>query len=174
METRLIDYQGPGLAWDVGAYRGAWSLDMVTRGFQVQAFEPVEPCIACGDGIVWNRFGLMDKDCELEVSLAGDRSSTFTATDLPKVKAPFRDVSTVLGDTVVDVMKLNVEGAEFPILRRLIDTGQISQVRSMLIQFHGFMPNAYDLYMAIAKDLKSTHTMRWRDPWAWERWDLRG
>ena len=48
--------------------------------------------------------------------------------------APLVDVSDVVGDQQVALLEINAEGAEFDVLDRLLDTGQISQVDTVQVQ----------------------------------------
>lgn len=41
-------------------------------------------------------------------------------------------------DREVDFLKLNIEGAELDVLRELRDSGRLGQVRSMVIEYHGW------------------------------------
>jgi FkbM family methyltransferase len=181
METRLTDFgilPPKPLVWDAGAFEGGWAKDMQARyqDADIVLFEPVplysRPLIEQGFNV--HPYGLSDKEDTVEITVAGDRSSTYEMghQGYGKSWATLADVSTVLGDQLVHVMKLNVEGAEYPILRRLISTCQIDQIDHLLIQFHTFIPHFGELYLDIKKDLKKTHTMAWRTPFVWERWDL--
>jgi hypothetical protein len=46
------------------------------------------------------------------------------------------DVSEALGDLQIDLLFVNCEGGEFDILDRLHETGQIKNVRLLMVQFH--------------------------------------
>jgi FkbM family methyltransferase len=186
MEARLVEDLDPipdgSLIWDVGAYEGRWA-DVIRQLYpkaKLRMFEPV-PAYAerlaaswlPGVGVSLSPYGLSDRVEFPLIKVAGDRSSTY---DIPqegqgKVEIELRDVSKELGETRLDVMKINVEGAEYPILERLLSTGQISQVRTFLIQFHTFIPNFGERYLAIKKGMLNTHYLTWRQPFVWERWD---
>lgn len=175
MEARLLDFPGMtgGIVWDVGGYSGDWAAEFKEKtGLQPRCFEPVGEFADKIEkrGIQVERFGLLDKDCQQTIQIATDRSGLYGIVGKPQV-AEFRDVVSVLGDSVVAVMKLNVEGAEYPILERLLEAGRTAQIGTLLIQFHGFMPKADKRYRVIAEGLRKTHNLTWRTPWVWERWD---
>jgi len=180
MEARLVDLgdlpEYP-IMWDVGAFKGEWAKDITERYPKscIELFEPVPDYALSLDqkGFLVRPYGLSDHDHAATIKIAGDRSSTY---DIPqdgqgKVEIQIKDVSAVLGDQKLDVMKINVEGAEYPIMERLLDTGQIYQVRTFLIQFHTFIPSFGERYLSIKKCMQHTHALQWRTPFVWERWD---
>jgi FkbM family methyltransferase len=183
MEARLTEFgelPHGAKVWDVGGYQGLWAADMAgDYDCAIRIFEPVPAyCKALqNDGFMVEEYGLSDRDHEQDIIIQGDRSSTHKEAlygePKPVIKAKFRDISTVLGDTILDVLKLNVEGDEYVILPRLISTGQINQIRSLVVQFHTFIPQFGEKYLAISKTLTSTHTLTWRQAFVWEKWDLR-
>lgn len=178
MEPRLLDFEvnGESVVWDVGGFEGRWALAMKERGAAPVVYEPVPEYAAAllhHEGLTVRAYGLSDHPHTGEIVVAGDRSSEYTGNGM-RVSVGFCDVAWALGDTVVDVLKLNVEGAEYPILERLLSTGKIVQIRSLLVQFHTFIPSFGERYLAIRRGLERTHTLKWRERFVWERWDLKG
>jgi len=201
IEPERLDYPltADSLVWDVGAYRGEFSVAASKRwGCDVMAFEPVIPWyhqivgkkFADDDraaeifpGLeVWP-FGLAERDFWQDVPIAGDRTSAYAEAGndpLYHAEAPmrlqFKDVIAFMdldGITSVDLAKINIEGGEYALLRRLIDAGYISRFRYLQVQFHTFMPEFGEKYLALKKDLEKTHCLSWRWPWRWESWARR-
>jgi FkbM family methyltransferase len=52
---------------------------------------------------------------------------------------PARRLSTYI-DQDVDLLKLDVEGAELRVLRELADSGKISRIRQMIVEYHHKIP----------------------------------
>ena len=73
----------------------------------------------------------------------------------------------------VDLMKINIEGSEFPLLERMIDCDLLGEVRCFLIQFHEWHPGAYRRRRRIQRALAKTHTKVWDYPFIWEKWQRR-
>lgn len=187
VERLAYDLTADSLVWDVGAFRGDFS-DAIIRRFRcrVMAFEPVfvaalrEQFWECEDNIKIFPFGLADRNFTQAVRLADDRTSAFQEADReigyrpgPLVPAIFRDAAEFMEDhhvTQVDLVKINIEGGEYALLRRLIDAGKIAAFRHLQVQFHTFIPQFGELYKALEADLKRTHTLSWRTPWVWESW----
>ena len=81
------------------------------------------------------------------------------------------DAAEVIGKNhVVDLLALNCEGSEYNILDRLIETGAISKVRQLLVQFHAFYTDAETRRDAIRQRLAETHAEGFSYPYCWEFW----
>jgi hypothetical protein len=107
------------------------------------------------------------------ISDAGDGSS-FVFNKVGKLITaevrPFELVFDSLGVEEVDLLKINIEGGEFELIPAIIDSGLISRVRFIQVQFHSFAPNAYELREQIRKNLKKTHQEMWCYQFVWESW----
>ena len=68
-------------------------------------------------------------------------------------------------------MKINIEGAEYKLLDRIIDTGLINNINHLQIQFHkkDIENPEYKREKAISK-LSETHNNIWSYYYVWERW----
>lgn len=190
MEPERLDYAltETALVWDVGAYRGDFAAAILERFHcRVMAFE----CLPVYLDAIRKRlpdielhpFGLADRNYHADIHLAGDRTSAHAAAANdpgyipgPLMPAVFRDAVTFMDDNHianVDLAKINIEGDEYPLLRRLLDSGHISRFNHLQVQFHTFVPEFGELYLAIKKDLERTHTLSWRRPFVWESWARR-
>ena len=70
----------------------------------------------------------------------------------------------------VALMKINIEGSEYPLLEHIIDTGLIKHVREFQIQFHDFVPDARARMQEIQRRLMATHRPTWQYRYIWENW----
>ena len=68
-------------------------------------------------------------------------------------------------------MKINIEGSEFELLDHMIDTGYISKVKHLQIQFHNFVNDSEVKRKTIRDKLKYSHKNIFNFPFIWERWD---
>ena len=178
---------------DVGGYRGSWTESVLNRqSCNVRAYvlEPVaEFAEACRQRFKKRRnvavipFGLSDRDEVISISKQAMHSSAYA--DLPydstygnavpemiqlKDVVPFLDR---FGFKEIALMGMNVEGGEYKILRRLIDTSYIQRIRDIQIAFHDFYPNAKKLRDELRLELNKTHIERFNYPWTWEGWRRR-
>jgi hypothetical protein len=70
-------------------------------------------------------------------------------------------------------MKINIEGAEFPLLERMIECNLLRKVDCFLIQFHEWHPGAYKRRRKIRKALSESHRLVWDYHFIWEKWVLK-
>jgi FkbM family methyltransferase len=120
-------------------------------------------------------FGLGSADRVMSLQLKGLGSTVHGESDaaVNSVDVQIRDVAVVLeelGLERIDYMKINIEGAEYDLLERLIDTGWNHRVRYLLIQFHEWYPRAHIRRWRIRRKLRATHDQVWNYPWIYELW----
>ena len=70
----------------------------------------------------------------------------------------------------VDLIKINIEGAEYELLERVIDSGATSRFKVLQIQFHDFVVDAIARRDKIRGVLALTHTLKYDYPFIWEEW----
>lgn len=185
-DTRLTTFplRPDSIVLDVGGYHGDWVARIVEQyGSVVHVFEPVEAfCelidqrFAGDDRVVCHRYGLGSADERMRISLAENRSST-VVSDGSGAEIAIRDILGVLaelGISHVDLAKINIEGGEYALIERLIESGALSRFDRLLVQFHDFAPGAKKRYAAISSALPKTHTLVFRYPFVWELWSRVG
>ncbi len=184
-ETTLrLDYSldETSLVLDVGGYQGDFASTLVDRYHcRTLVFEPMPSfCRKCDERFsqepkvsVFN-YGLGARDEKLSLSADDDASSFFRGKDTDNtVSAEVRDVLSVWKELDlgrVDLMKINIEGGEYPLLRRLIETGLIQQIDNLQIQFHDFVDDAMEQRNELRRQLGSTHEETWCYEFVWENW----
>lgn len=183
-----LDYDlGPeSVVFDVGGYKGDFAAEIRARfGSRVWLFEPVSrlhrQCaarFADDPSVVSLPFGLGDQEQELEMHDDADASGAFNPASAgrPVEKVRLRAFSDFLAETglpKVDLLKINIEGGEFPLLEHLIASGLINKVIHLQIQFHDFFPDATARRERIRLLLTRTHVEQWNFPFIWESWKRR-
>ena len=89
------------------------------------------------------------------------------------VDVEVRDVTAVLdglGRDRLDLVKLNIEGGEYDVLERIVETGWLPRIDELLIQFHERYPSSHRRRRRIRRALARSHVEVWNYPWVWERW----
>jgi FkbM family methyltransferase len=181
-KTFRLDYPlgADALVLDLGGYEGQWASDIFARYLcRIHVFEPVP---AFADGIV-RRFAsnpnikvhclaLGPEHGDMTLSLQGNATSSEAGSgDQMKVSVTTPEsVFEAEGIDQVDLMKINIEGAEYNLLNHLIDGGLIRRIRRLQIQFHDFVPNAEVRMASIQKRLETTHRPTYQFPFIWENW----
>ena len=70
----------------------------------------------------------------------------------------------------VDLAKMNIEGGEYDLLPALIDSGLMTRIDRLQVQFHLFEPSLAQAREAICEGLAKTHSRAWCYPFVWEEW----
>jgi FkbM family methyltransferase len=170
---------------DVGAYIGEWAQE-ITNLYDpaILAFEPdprnfkqLEQRAQDNAHLTPYRYGLGEKNEKVLMKLEYMGSSVISHdtenNEAPSASAEIRDIFdtwNTLALERVDLMKINIEGGEFSLLERMIETGLIKKVDCYLIQFHEWHPGAYRRRRMIRKAMGKTHRLVWDYHFVWEKW----
>jgi FkbM family methyltransferase len=184
-KTKRIFYEltEDSLVFDLGGYMGDWSSDIFSIcSPKIFIFEPVPEFV----DIIRKRFeknkrisvypfGLGDKTENVKLSINGPGSSMFMSGG-KGITVEIRDVVKFMDNNniaLVDLMKINIEGEEYNLLNRLIDSGYVNRIKNIQVQFHDFMPDSERRMVAIQNKLKRTHVLTYQYRFVWENWKLR-
>lgn len=195
-QTLRLQYNltADSLVFDLGGYRGEWAQKIHDLYHcRVFVFEPV-PAFAAGIRALFRdnpkikvfEFGLGAKDETTQIHLAHDATSQFAdgrsglfSAGLISEGAPqaqniaiksFTQFLKDHGIKHIDLIKINVEGAEYEILENLLDAGIVPAITDLQIQFHDFVPNAPERRAKIRARLAPTHQTTYDYPFVWENW----
>jgi FkbM family methyltransferase len=181
-----LDYplNADSVVFDVGGFKGDFSAAILGKfNCNIFIFEPVRDFYgACATRFATDarvacfNFGLGDSDGDFGMINTGDASSICLGpspcSDLVKVRR-FETVFSELLITRIDLLKINIEGGEFPLLDHIIASGLILHVNHIQVQFHDFVPLAEHLRMNVRRLLSETHEEVWCFPFIWESWRIR-
>ena len=180
----LIDFEldDCSVVIDAGAYDGEWCEQIARRyGATIYAFEPdptsfrrVTTRVSRLPNVFAYDHGLADRDYETALALDGPGSAVSTEPGhFGTATVALRDIVGVLdalGVESIDLLKVNIEGGEFDVFDRLIETGWLPRIRVISVQFHEWHPHAYRRRRAVRSALRRTHEELWCYPWVWEVW----
>jgi FkbM family methyltransferase len=168
---------------DVGGYEGQWASDIFSKYCcTIIIFEPVkkfytdiEERFLKNKNIISYNIGLSDKNEEIKIAMLNDSSSVFKKDSaLEKVTMVIAsDFFTTEGITHIDLIKINIEGGEYDLLSNLIESGFISKIKDIQVQFHDFVPGAEEKMSGIQKSLSKTHRLTYQYEFVWENWTLK-
>ena len=171
------------LVFDVGGYKGDWAYGIAEKfNPYIYIFEPIpqfyseivkrfehNPKTTCFN------FGFLDRRGPRNISVNNDRSSLYVGKNRI-LAVSLEDIGNFLTRRKiehVDLVKINIEGAEYPLLRHMVNTGLMPIFQNILIQFHIFYPDAMKIRQEIRASLKSTHLLTFDYPFVWESWRKR-
>jgi FkbM family methyltransferase len=171
------------IVFDLGGYTGEWTSEIAARYCSsVYVFEPVNFYVklmrhrfAGNPKIKIFDFGLADKTQEVTIHVDKFASSIFNKNDGTK---PTEKIKLVAFGTFVqehqvakiDLVKINIEGAEYDLLYEIIRAGYISSIKGLLVQFHDFVPGAHQKRAELQNQLSQTHQKVFDYSFVWEYW----
>ena len=185
-ETLRLNYpnlNSSSIVFDVGGYLGDFAF-LINEKYDctVFLFEPdpkfYEHCVQRFDSnekIFPLNHGLADQNSFLTLSQEADGSSFYNIGHNIKggLRCQVRDVVEVLAELSVsniDLMKINIEGGEFPLIERLIEENLLVIVDQIQIQFHNFVENASEIREEFLAQVAKTHDPTWCYKFVWENW----
>jgi FkbM family methyltransferase len=169
------------LVIDAGGYEGEWSAGMISRyGCRSQVFEPVpaffEHCqnhFKNNNLVQIHKAALGGSDRKTTLNVLDNGTSEYrVGNNAQYIEADVIDVTRIFSEvgTRVACFKLNIEGGEYEVLERMLETNNIALCDSLLIQFHR-QPEGYEArYKNIVAALHKTHTQSWCYEMVWDKW----
>ena len=119
-------------------------------------------------------FAASNQDTELVLGVMDGEASIFHEENLVRVRAiDFAAFIDRLGVPNIDLLKMNIEGAEYEILEDIVSRGQLDRFVNIQCQFH-MIDNHEERYKNLIKELEKTHYLVWRFPFVWENWTRKG
>ncbi len=180
--TLRLDYKlnEKSIVFDLGGYQGQWTSDIFSKyRSRIYVFEPVREYA----DFIKNRFkqnkkisvynyGLSEENKTLDIYLNNESTSIIKQTsDKEKIKlVKFSDFIKKYEISSIDLIKINIEGAEYDLMDHIIETDFISKIKNVQIQFHDFILDAEDRRKNIQDKLKKTHISTYSYPFVWENW----
>jgi FkbM family methyltransferase len=179
------DLDENSIVFDVGGFKGDFASEIIKRfGCNVYIFEPslvlYEICMdrfRDNPKVYCFNFGLSDSDGDFMLSREGDASSILREghkSNGEKIKIRcFFDVYSELCLSRIDLMKINIEGAEYPLLNHIIESEVVEEINNIQVQFHDFVDSAVARREGIVAGLSKTHDQTWCFLFVWENWRLK-
>lgn len=156
---------------DLGAYRGEWANEIHARyGCQVVVIEPTEYIRNYQHGPIINKAAGTHNG---KISFGG-RAYYTSAFEPGDHEYECVDVNSIIEQYAdIDLLKVNIEGAEYDLLQHIIGAGLHTRIKNLQVQFHQIVGVPYEKwYNEIADKLAVTHKLTWHYPYCWENWKL--
>ncbi|TAJ80672.1 MAG: FkbM family methyltransferase [Gallionellaceae bacterium] len=181
-ESLRFDYDlnGDSLVIDLGGYKGQWASDIYARfNCRVLVFEPVKSFAEK----ISKRFARNPKievfclalgaSHRQEMIALGDDGTSLYRDSAKKESIQFEDAAVFFADHEIkniELLKINIEGGEYELMPRLIETGLINNIKNIQIQFHDIGPDSEARMEAIRIELSKTHNSTYQFNFVWENW----
>lgn len=163
------DLQPSDLVIDIGAYRGEWASQMFCRyACKMIVVEPGPWIVGFPVGEVINK-AASTHDGVQKFGGAYYYSSSY---EEPTHEYECFDINSLLAKyDEIALLKVNIEGAEYPVLDHIINHGYHTRIKNLQVQFHQVDPEPWQSwYSHIAARLQDTHETTWRYDFCWENW----
>jgi len=184
-ETLRLEYElnESSIVFDVGGYKGDFT-DKIFNKFQshIYIFEPhpefynsLKIKYKNNPKIKVFNYGLSDKSSRISLNDLDDGSSFYKKSDKTYL-CEMKEFNSVFEDFKIEkinLMKINIEGGEFPLMDNIIQNNLLNQVENYQIQFHNFVEEASRKRLNIIKSLKNTHNLKWCYEFVWESWKIK-
>jgi FkbM family methyltransferase len=180
------DLNKDSIVFDLGGYHGIFSKEIYNRyKCNIHTFEPIDYLydICCQelkglDKVKLYRKVLGDKNDTVNFYIAGDASSIY----MGRVKNEDSYVEMIPIDSYmadeniheVNLLKMNIEGAEYDLLEYMINKGMLTKFKNIQIQFHdNSVDNWRERYDKITETLNLTHFLTYKFEFKFENWKLK-
>lgn len=167
---------------DLGGYVGVWG-ERIMRNFNPNLYiiEPLPQFF----NVMENKFignpkvklmcvGVAQENKDGMIYLSGDGSSS-NFNNGNGINVNFKKIEDILKDfglEEVDLLQINIEGDEYPLLENMIQTGLVNKFKTIQVQFHLGIPNDVERREKIQKGLiENGYTQKYNYNFVWEAWD---
>jgi FkbM family methyltransferase len=174
------DLNENSIVFDLGGYHGEWSNKIYQKyNCFIHIFEPIPQLYEniCNkfkgnEKIKVYNFGMSDIDKSLNITLSNDGSS-FYIDGSNQVECKVKSITEFIKENdfqKIDLIKINIEGDEFPVMNSLLDNNMITKFNDIQVQFHDFYPNSVELRKEIHNKISKTHELTYNYEFVWENW----
>jgi len=176
------DLSDESIVFDLGGYKGQWASDIFAKYRpSVFVFEPVKSFADAIDKrfeknerIKIFTLGLGQSSRDEEIHISDDGSSIFgKSKDKERIKIVDANdwiQQNLTPNQEIDLMKINIEGGEYELLDRLIESQLVNRVKNIQVQFHNISNDSAPHMEKIQSELKKTHKLTYQYRFVWENW----
>lgn len=173
---------GNSIVFDLGGYKGQWASDIYSKyNCTICVFEPVREFYEFIKERFKNNwkirvfnFGLASSNRKEVIFLNEDGSSLYGKGKRETINLfDFEEFLKKEKIKKINLVKSNIEGAEYELLEYLISKGVMKNIEVLEIQFHRNIRDYLKRYKRIRNNLKNTHHLKYSFPFVWESWVLK-
>ena len=166
---------------DIGGFDGTWAQGIYSKYLcNITVFEPVKGFYDTikskfteQDSVAICNFGLGTKDETLNIQVNGMSTSIFDKADSNIEQVQIKDIKPIIdGFEKLDLVKINIEGAEYDFLDYVIEKGLQTKLVNIQIQFHVNVEGYESRREKIRQELSKTHHLTYDFPYTHENWQL--
>lgn len=168
---------------DLGAYKGVWAQQIIDRyDPYVYLFEPVpkfyESLLLKFQGNpkvkVFN-FGISTTNKKDFIYVNQDATSSYITSN-DKIEVNFIDFDSIFEVSNfenIDLIQINIEGEEYPILQKISSQENIKKIKNIQIQYHIWIEDAFVKRYNIQNEMSKNFDKTYDYPFVFEGWKLK-
>jgi len=168
---------------DLGGFHGVWASQIMLKyNPRMVLVEPIpEFYMYLIDRYKYNpkvkvlNYGVSATSHKGELFLNADGTSKYIKTSTP-IEVNFitiKEILNMIGQERVDLIQINIEGEEYPLLEQMLDDGTILQFSNIQIQYHTYIENAVERREKIQKRMQEHFNKIYDVPFVFEGWTLK-
>ena len=172
------------IVFDIGGFKGQFASDLYSRvPCKIFIFEPIAKYSSeiskrfkLNKDITTFDFGLSNASKISKINILGDASSTertinFYSANQQNIKlVDFVEFVKSKNIDEIDLLKINIEGGEYKLLRHIIDNNLHLKIKYFQIQFHKINKDSIIYKKQISNELSETHNCIFNYEFIWENW----
>jgi FkbM family methyltransferase len=181
--THILNHNlnSDSIVLEIGGFTGVWSTQVYNKfKCNVYVIEPIKEFynqmvdkFKEQSNIHLLNVGVGVEDRKGVIYLSDDGSSSNTENNIP-VEVEFRTLNRILSEwsiQKVDLLQMNIEGDEYPIIEDMLNTGVIDKIKTLQVQFHLGIENDRERRETICEKLKARgFKLKYSYPFVWEAW----
>lgn len=166
---------------ELGGYKGVWVEQIFSKyKSNIYVIEPLNEFyyilnekFKTNNKIHLLNVGISTENKKGIIYLNGDSSSSNTNNGTP-IEVEYNTIESVfkkLNISHADFIQINIEGDEYSLLEKMIETNMIHKFKNLQIQFHLFVDNCIERRNNIQEYLKKNgFILNFDYPFVWESW----
>jgi FkbM family methyltransferase len=166
------------VVFDLGAYHGEFVEKLMKKySGTYYLFDTNEEMVSFMKGkfdkmpnIHVNNYGLGKNALRGYKDGTGPGASIRIDPSAPELIKIFTEYYKSLNIDTIDILKVNIEGAEYDLIEHLVETGVIDKIKTLQVQFHDFVEDPLDKLLKMHRLLSRTHNLEFSYPFVWDQW----
>jgi FkbM family methyltransferase len=183
--TKILDYpiDSSSQVIELGGYIGEWTEKLVNKFNPklliiepiLQFVEKLEDKFQDNTKVIIDNSAISTSNKTIQLHVLDSRTSESIEVSKNKINVNAYTIEHFVEKynlNKIDLVQVNIECEEYPLLLHWINTDFLNNVRFIQIQFHTFCDDYEEKYSIISKGLKNLgFEIRYRYDFVWESWE---
>lgn len=163
-ETKIFNYPLNENSWiiELGGFDGSFTEKALNKfNCNILVVEPIfcenlHKKFENNNNVIIECCGVSDSHKQIDLFVAGDRTSQYTEVSSIKETITCYPIEYFLGKYKlgkIDLVQINIEGEEYPLLEKWINSDVLDNIQYIQVQYHDFVENFRERKTNIEKGL---------------------